>query len=172
MRSVGARAQAAPRVVRDGTRGKAKSRTPSARGRRRASSEWRFAYGEELRARFGWLGGTFLFRHPMLALTLLLICGGGIMGLLTMVIARRRGARRLWLSDPIEERRAMAVALEQEMRARVVEAEAEVPRAMAEAFRQGNLGIMDYYKMKNVQADTAMRDAIADGDHPAATPRN
>ena len=69
-----------------------------------------------------------------------------------------------------EERRAMAVALEQEMRARVVEAEAEVPRAMAEAFRQGNLGIMDYYKMKNMQADTAMRDAIGEtGDgHPAA----
>jgi uncharacterized protein YqfA (UPF0365 family) len=43
----------------------------------------------------------------------------------------------------------------------VVEAEAEVPRAMAEAFRQGNLGIMDYYRMKNVQADTAMRDSIA-----------
>jgi uncharacterized protein YqfA (UPF0365 family) len=61
-----------------------------------------------------------------------------------------------------EERRAMAVALEQEMRARVVEAEAEVPRAMAEAFRQGHLGIMDYYRMKNVQADTAMRDAIAE----------
>jgi uncharacterized protein YqfA (UPF0365 family) len=60
-----------------------------------------------------------------------------------------------------EERRAMAVALEQEMRAKVVEAEAEVPRAMAEAFRGGNLGIMDYYRMKNVQADTAMRDAIA-----------
>lgn len=60
-----------------------------------------------------------------------------------------------------EERRAMAVALEQEMRARVVEAEAEVPRAMSEAFRHGNLGIMDYYRMKNVQADTAMRDAIA-----------
>jgi uncharacterized protein YqfA (UPF0365 family) len=60
-----------------------------------------------------------------------------------------------------EERRAMAVALEQEMRARVVEAEAEVPRAMAEAFRAGNLGIMDYYKMKNVQADTEMRDSIA-----------
>ena len=56
----------------------------------------------------------------------------------------------------------MAVALEQEMRARVVEAEAEVPRAMAEAFRAGNLGIMDYYRMKNVQADTEMRDAIAD----------
>ena len=66
-----------------------------------------------------------------------------------------------------EERRAMAVALEQEMRARVVEAEAEVPRAMAEAFRQGNLGIMDYYKMKNVQADTAMRDSIAEtGEEP------
>ncbi len=66
-----------------------------------------------------------------------------------------------------EERRAMAVALEQEMRARVVEAESEVPRAMAEAFRQGNLGIMDYYRMKNVQADTTMRDAIAGtGDQP------
>jgi uncharacterized protein YqfA (UPF0365 family) len=63
-----------------------------------------------------------------------------------------------------EERRAMAVALEQEMRARVVESEAEVPRAMAEAFRQGNLGIMDYYKMKNVQADTEMRDSIARGE--------
>src|SRR5688500_504244 len=63
-----------------------------------------------------------------------------------------------------EERRAMAVALEQEMRARVVEAEAEVPRAMAEAFRAGNLGIMDYYRMKNVQADTEMRDAISRTD--------
>ncbi|HEU4644918.1 MAG TPA: flotillin-like protein FloA [Burkholderiales bacterium] len=63
-----------------------------------------------------------------------------------------------------EERRAMAVAQEQEMRARVVEAEAEVPRAMSEAFRQGNLGIMDYYRMKNVQADTEMRDSIARGD--------
>jgi uncharacterized protein YqfA (UPF0365 family) len=65
-----------------------------------------------------------------------------------------------------EERRAMAVALEQEMRARVVEAEAEVPRAMAEAFKAGNLGIMDYYKMKNVQADTEMRESIAKGDEP------
>ncbi|MFM8910722.1 MAG: flotillin-like protein FloA [Gemmatimonadota bacterium] len=72
-----------------------------------------------------------------------------------------------------EERRAMAVALEQEMRARVVEAEAEVPRAMAEAFKQGNLGIMDYYQTKHVQADTAMRSAIAGGDEPAtpAKPR-
>jgi uncharacterized protein YqfA (UPF0365 family) len=63
-----------------------------------------------------------------------------------------------------EERRAMAVALEQEMRARVVEAEAEVPRAMAQAFTQGNLGVMDYYRMRNVQADTEMRDAIARPD--------
>lgn len=63
-----------------------------------------------------------------------------------------------------EERRAMAVSLEQEMRARVVEAEAEVPRAMAEAFRAGNLGIMDYYRMKNVEADTAMRESIAGDD--------
>ena len=67
-----------------------------------------------------------------------------------------------------EERRAMAVATEhemkalaQEMRARVIEAEAEVPRAMAEAFRNGNLGIMDYYKMKNIEADTSMRESIA-----------
>ncbi|UQA58655.1 flotillin-like protein FloA [Polyangium aurulentum] len=60
-----------------------------------------------------------------------------------------------------EERRAMAVALEQEMRARVVEAEADVPRAMAEAFRSGNLGIMDYHRMRNVQADTEMRHSVA-----------
>ncbi len=67
-----------------------------------------------------------------------------------------------------EERRAMAVALEQEMQARVVEAEADVPLALAEAFRSGNLGIMDYYRMKNVQADTEMRGAIArGGDEPA-----
>ena len=67
-----------------------------------------------------------------------------------------------------EERRAMAVATEhemkalaQEMRAKVIEAEADVPRAMAEAFRNGNLGIMDYYKMKNIEADTNMRESIA-----------
>lgn len=67
-----------------------------------------------------------------------------------------------------EERRAMAVAAEQEMkakaqeaRAKVIEAEAEVPKAMAEAFREGNLGIMDYYKMDNIQADTSMRESIA-----------
>jgi uncharacterized protein YqfA (UPF0365 family) len=60
-----------------------------------------------------------------------------------------------------EKRRAMAVAEEQEMRARVVEAEAEVPRALAEAFRSGNLGVMDYYRMRNVQADTGMRESIS-----------
>jgi uncharacterized protein YqfA (UPF0365 family) len=66
-----------------------------------------------------------------------------------------------------EQRRAMAVALEQEMRARLVEAEAEVPKAMADAFRRGNLGVMDYYRMRNVQADTSMRDAIAEtGEEP------
>ncbi len=67
-----------------------------------------------------------------------------------------------------EGRRAMAVANEQEMkakaqeaRAKVIEAEAEVPKAMADAFRAGNLGIMDYYKMKNIQADTDMRSSIS-----------
>lgn len=67
-----------------------------------------------------------------------------------------------------EERRAMAVASEQEMRAKaqearakVIEAESQVPLAMAEAFRSGNLGIMDYYKMQNIQADTDMRESIA-----------
>ncbi|MBK7388292.1 MAG: flotillin-like protein FloA [Bacteroidetes bacterium] len=72
-----------------------------------------------------------------------------------------------------EERRALAVALEQEMkakaqeaRAKVIEAEAQVPQAMAEAFRNGNLGIMDYYKMKNIQADTDMREAIAKPNQP------
>ena len=70
-----------------------------------------------------------------------------------------------------EERRAMAVALEQEMRARVVEAEAEVPRAMAEAFRQGHIGIMDYYRMKNIQADSSMRESIAGGGEDATPPK-
>ncbi len=64
-----------------------------------------------------------------------------------------------------EERRAMAVAAEQEMRAKVVEAEAEVPQALAEALRSGNLGVMDYYRMQNVQADTEMRSSIA-GEEP------
>ena len=72
-----------------------------------------------------------------------------------------------------EERRAMAVAHEQEMvaavqemRAKVVEAEAEVPRAMAEALREGKLGVLDYYNMQNVIADTQMRDSIARSGSP------
>ena len=72
-----------------------------------------------------------------------------------------------------EERRAMAVAQEQEMKARVqemrakvVEAESEVPRAMAAALRDGKIGVMDYYNLKNVQADTDMREAIADIGKP------
>ncbi|MCD6661129.1 MAG: flotillin-like protein FloA [Lentimicrobium sp.] len=72
-----------------------------------------------------------------------------------------------------EERRAMAVASEQEMkakaqeaRAKVIEAEAEIPKAIADAFRTGNLGLMDYYKFQNIQSDTRMRDSIADpGKH-------
>lgn len=60
-----------------------------------------------------------------------------------------------------EERRAMAVALGQEMRAAVVEAEAEIPKAIAEALRTGKMGVMDYYDMKNIMADTQMRDAIS-----------
>ncbi|HMP99316.1 MAG TPA: flotillin-like protein FloA [Cyclobacteriaceae bacterium] len=67
-----------------------------------------------------------------------------------------------------EERRAMAVASEQEMkakaqeaRAKVIEAEAEIPKAIAESFRSGNLGIMDYYRMQNIQADTDMRNSIS-----------
>jgi uncharacterized protein YqfA (UPF0365 family) len=74
-----------------------------------------------------------------------------------------------------EERRAAAVAFEQEMKARVqemkakvVEAEAQVPLAIAEAFRSGKLGVMDYYNMQNIQADTGMRQSIAEGTSPAA----
>jgi len=72
-----------------------------------------------------------------------------------------------------ETRRAMAVALEQEMKAKVeemqakvVEAEAEVPLAMAFAFREGNMGIFDYYNMQNIKSDTGMRDSIAGSDKP------
>ena len=74
-----------------------------------------------------------------------------------------------------EERRAMAVALDQEMkakaqeaRAKVIEAEAEIPKAIAAAFVSGNLGIMDYYKMQNVQADTEMRQSISGGGKTGA----
>lgn len=62
-----------------------------------------------------------------------------------------------------EERRAMAVALEQEMKAEVVKAEADIPRAMAEALRSGKLGVLDYYNLKNVQADTKMKNDIGTG---------
>lgn len=77
-----------------------------------------------------------------------------------------------------EERRAMAVAYEQEMkakaqeaRAKVIEAEAEIPKAMAAAFVNGNLGIMDYYKMQNIQADTDMRESIAKPTQQQRPPR-
>ena len=78
-----------------------------------------------------------------------------------------------------ETRRAMAVAEEQEMTARtqemkakVVEAESEVPRAMAHAFKEGNMGIMDYYKMENIKSDTTMRDSIADTSSESTAEEN
>jgi uncharacterized protein YqfA (UPF0365 family) len=80
-------------------------------------------------------------------------------------------ADKLRAKAEAEKRRAMAVAREQEMkalveenRAKVVLAEAEIPLAMAEAFRSGNLGVMDYYRINNIKSDTSMRDAIAKGD--------
>jgi uncharacterized protein YqfA (UPF0365 family) len=90
--------------------------------------------------------------------------------------AEQAEANKLIAQAQAEIRRAAAVAVEQEMtarvaemRARVVEAEAQVPQAMAEAFRQGNLGIMDYYRMKNIQADTGMRESIG-GSGPTGAP--
>jgi len=87
--------------------------------------------------------------------------------------AEQAEANKLIAQAHAEVRRAAAVALEQEMlarvqemRSRVVEAEAQVPLAMAEAFRSGHLGVMDYYRMKNIQADTDMRDSIAGGGQP------
>lgn len=78
-----------------------------------------------------------------------------------------------------EERRAMAVALEQEMiakaqeaRANVIQAEAEIPKAIAQAFITGNLGVMDYYKMQNVQADTEMRQSISGSGKSGQSPNN
>ena len=83
------------------------------------------------------------------------------------LVAEQAEAEKRRFQAEAEKRRAMAVAQEQENIAKVAEnravvvlAEAELPKAMAEAFRSGNLGIMDYYRLKNVQADTAMRDAI------------
>ncbi len=78
-----------------------------------------------------------------------------------------------------EERRAMAVATEQEMkakaqeaRAKVIEAEVEIPLAIADAFRKGNLGIMDYYRLKNIEADTTMRDSISKGTGKKSGPQS
>lgn len=92
--------------------------------------------------------------------------------------AEQAEANKLIAQAQAEVRRAAAVATEQEMvarvsemRARVVEAEAQIPIAMARAFDKGNLGIMDYFRMKNIQADTAMRDSIGTGDSPSATPK-
>lgn len=65
-----------------------------------------------------------------------------------------------------EQRRAMAVAAEQEMRARLVEAEAQIPLAIAEALRAGNLGAMDYYRLRNLEADTRMRESLAREEQP------
>ncbi|MBL9169283.1 MAG: flotillin-like protein FloA [Verrucomicrobiales bacterium] len=84
--------------------------------------------------------------------------------------AEQAEANKLVAQAQAEVRRAAAVALEQEMvartqeaRARVVESEAQIPLAMAESFRNGNLGVMDYYRMRNVQADTSMRETLAGG---------
>ncbi len=91
--------------------------------------------------------------------------------------AEQAEANKLIAQAQAEVRRAAAVAQEQEMvarvqemRARVVEAEAQIPMAMAESFRSGNLGIMDFYRMKNIQADTAMRENIAGPSDKAGGP--
>jgi uncharacterized protein YqfA (UPF0365 family) len=83
----------------------------------------------------------------------------------------RADADKIMRQAEAEGRRAMAIATEQEMRARVqemqakvIEAQAEVPLAMAEAFRKGNLGVMDFYRMQNIMADTAMRESLSGGD--------
>ncbi len=84
------------------------------------------------------------------------------------LIAEQAESEKKRFQAEAEKRRALAVATEQENVAKVAEnralvvlAEAEIPRAMAEAFRSGNLGVMDYYKLRNVQADTTMRESIA-----------
>lgn len=83
----------------------------------------------------------------------------------------RADADKIMRQAEAEGRRAMAIAQEQEMRARVqemqakvIEAQAEVPLAMAEAFRKGNLGVMDFYRMQNIMADTSMRESLSGGD--------
>ncbi|MCK5676153.1 MAG: flotillin-like FloA family protein, partial [Verrucomicrobia bacterium] len=88
----------------------------------------------------------------------------------------RAEADKIMRQAEAEGRRAMAIAQEQEMRARVqemqakvIEAQAEVPLAMAEAFRKGNLGVMDFYRMQNIMADTSMRESLAGGDEDQGT---
>jgi len=88
--------------------------------------------------------------------------------------ADRADADKIMRQAEAEGRRAMAIAEEQEMRARVqemqakvIEAQAEVPLAMAEALRSGNIGVMDLYKMQNIVADTAMRESLSGGDEDA-----
>ena len=90
--------------------------------------------------------------------------------------AEQAEANKLIAQAQAEVRRAAAVATEQEMvarvaemRARVVESEAKIPLAIASAFEKGHLGIMDYYRLKNVQADTQMRENIAGPSHDAPT---
>jgi uncharacterized protein YqfA (UPF0365 family) len=91
--------------------------------------------------------------------------------------AEQAEANKLRFQAEAEQRRAQAVAQEQEFsaeieqnRAKVVLAEAEIPQAIAEAFRSGNLGIMDYYKLRNIQADTTMRKSIAEDDPKPTDP--
>ena len=93
---------------------------------------------------------------------------GDVANVGAMLETERAEADKKLRQAEAEGRRAMAVAMEQEMRARVqemqakvVEAQAEVPRAMAQAFREGNLGVMDFYRMQNIDADSSMRKAIA-----------
>jgi len=97
---------------------------------------------------------------------------GDIANVGAMLETERAEADKKLRQAEAEGRRAMAVAMEQEMRARVqemqakvVEAQAEVPRAMAQAFREGNLGVMDFYRMQNIDADTTMRKSIAGDEH-------
>ena len=87
----------------------------------------------------------------------------------------RADADKIMRQAEAEGRKAMAIAAEQEMRARVqemqakvIEAQAEVPLALAEAFRKGNLGVMDFYRMQNIMADTSMRESLASGDDEQA----
>ena len=87
---------------------------------------------------------------------------------LAMTVSSQASADKEVAQAQAEIRRAAAVALEQEnkakvqeMQAKLVEAESQIPLAMAEAFRSGNLGIMDYYRMRNIEADTEMRESIS-----------